>query len=43
MRRFLARLNISCNLIGKMPAIPYWPYCQTLWRMGRDSGSSFKG
>ncbi len=31
MRRFVARFNFLCILIGKKPAIPYWPYCQTLW------------
>jgi len=30
MRRFVARFNFSCTLIGKKPAFPYWPYCQTL-------------
>jgi len=30
LRKFLARFNFSCTLIGKKPAIPYWPYCQTL-------------
>ena len=28
MRRFVARFNISCNLIGDSPAIPYLPYRQ---------------
>ena len=23
-------LQLLCNLIGKKPVIPYWPYCQTL-------------
>ncbi len=29
MRRFVARFNFLFILIGKKPAIPYWPYCQT--------------
>jgi len=30
MRSFVARFKVSCTLIGKKPAIPYWPYCKTL-------------
>ncbi len=36
MRRVVARFNFSCNLIGKKPAIPYWPYCQTLCATLKD-------
>jgi hypothetical protein len=31
MRRFVARFNFPCNLIGKKHENPYCPYCQTLW------------
>jgi hypothetical protein len=31
LRRFVARFNFACTLIGKKPANPYWPYCQPLW------------
>ena len=30
MRRFVARFNFSCNLIGDSPDFPYWPYRQPL-------------
>jgi hypothetical protein len=30
MRRFVARFNFRCTLIGDSPATPYWPYRQTL-------------
>ena len=33
MRKLVARFNFLCNLIGKKPAIPYWPYCQPLVKM----------
>ena len=30
MRRFVARFKVCYNLISESPAIPYWPYRQSL-------------
>jgi hypothetical protein len=33
MRRVVARFSFWCTLIDDSPAIPYWPYRQTLLRL----------
>lgn len=36
MRTFEARFNFSGAMIGKKPAIHYWPNCQTLQAIKND-------